>query len=88
MNSLADKVRAWLFEQSLDELGSRSSEREAVSLLFSFCATGRGEAMTYAELRVASSAISDDRFPEVLEIACRLGLVAAVRLQSGGGSGS
>ena len=75
MNPLADRVRAWLFEQSLDEFGGRTSEREAVSLLFSFCTTGRGEAMTYDELRRASADIADERFSDILEVARRLGLV-------------
>ncbi|MFJ6167236.1 ATP-binding protein [Micromonospora orduensis] len=75
LNPLAGKVRTWLFERSLDEFSDRTSKREAVSLLFSFCATGRGEAMTYDELRAASIDITEQRFSEVLEVARRLGLV-------------
>ncbi|WP_052744715.1 ATP-binding protein [Micromonospora sp. HK10] len=75
LNPLADKVRTWLFERSLDEFSDRTSKREAVSLLFSFCATGRGETMTHEELRAASIDITDQRFSEVLEVARRLGLV-------------
>ncbi|MFG1913236.1 NB-ARC domain-containing protein [Micromonospora sp. NPDC048898] len=75
LNPLADRVRTWLFERSLDEFSERTSEREAVSLLFSFCATGRGEAMTNDELRAASVDITDQRFSAVLEVARGLGLV-------------
>ncbi len=72
---LGKRVRAWLFDQSLDELRTRSSEDDAVRLLFSFCVSGRGNSMAYKELRDESSIVEDERFEAVLEAACRLGLV-------------
>ncbi|MFC5903653.1 esterase/lipase family protein [Streptomyces zhihengii] len=75
---LGAAVKAWLFEQSLDELARRSSHEEAVRLLFSFCANGRGGSMTYGEL-LAESCRPDDagRFDSLVTSACRLGLVRA-----------
>ncbi|MBP5935433.1 NB-ARC domain-containing protein [Streptomyces acidiscabies] len=75
---LGAAVKAWLFEQSLEELARRSSRKEARRLLFSFCANGRGGAMTYEEL-FEESVHSDDvnRFNTLMTSACRLGLVRA-----------
>lgn len=74
---LGKKVRAWLFEQSLEELALRSSRPEARRLIFSFCANGRGGAMTYDELLEESLSSDSSQFDTLLESACRLGLVRA-----------
>lgn len=74
---LGRRVRNWLFEQSLDELALRTSRPEAIRLIFSFCANGRGGAMTYDELRKESVSPDDSRFDTLLESACRLGVVRA-----------
>ncbi|MBP2334860.1 hypothetical protein JOF41_001038 [Saccharothrix coeruleofusca] len=72
---LGGRVRTWLFDRSLDELSARFSQEDAVGLLFSFCASGRGDSLTYHELRAESGVASDDRFESLLETACRLSLV-------------
>ncbi|MEH0631935.1 alpha/beta fold hydrolase [Streptomyces bottropensis] len=75
---LGSAVKAWLFEQSLEELARRSSRKEARRLLFSFCANGRGGAMSYEELLEESVRPDDvNRFNTLITSACRLGLVRA-----------
>ncbi|EWM09887.1 NB-ARC domain-containing protein [Kutzneria sp. 744] len=72
---LGSRVRAWLFDRSLDELRTRSSLERALGLLFAFCATGRGGALTYEELRAETGIADADAFDSVLASACQLGLV-------------
>ncbi|MFE0252245.1 alpha/beta fold hydrolase [Streptomyces sp. NPDC059010] len=74
---LGNRVRTWLFDRSLDELAAQSTQEEALSLLFSFCANGRGGAMPYEDLRAESKAPSQQAFDRLLETACRLNLVRA-----------
>jgi nucleoside phosphorylase len=74
-NKLGNRVRAWLFDQSLDELRARSSQEQAVRLLFTFCVSGRGGSLTYEQLRAETDSPDDERFDDLLETACRLGLV-------------
>lgn len=72
---LAQRVRSWLFERSLDELALRASKRDALSLLFSFCVNGRGGAMSYSELWAENSRLDPASFDDLLESACRLNLI-------------
>ncbi|MGQ4344026.1 alpha/beta fold hydrolase [Streptomyces sp. SAS_275] len=74
-NGLGNRVRAWLFDRSLDELAAQSTQKEALSLLFSFCANGRGGAMLYEDLLAENKAHNQQAFDRLLEAACRLNLV-------------
>ncbi|MFC0435504.1 NB-ARC domain-containing protein [Kutzneria buriramensis] len=70
---LGGRVRAWLFDGSLDELRTRSSQEHALGLLYAFCATSRGGSLAYDALQAAAGI--EDGFDEVLGTACRLGLI-------------
>ncbi|GAA2693524.1 MULTISPECIES: NB-ARC domain-containing protein [Actinosynnema] len=71
---LGGRVRAWLFDRSLDELRDRSGEEDALGLLFAFCAASRGGSLSYRGL-LEESGVAPEAFDPVLETACRLGLV-------------
>jgi hypothetical protein len=69
------QVRQWLYDQSLNELASRTSIELASLLLGTFCTFPKGESVSRQQLQRRSQIENDEDFMHVLEAAIKLSLV-------------
>ena len=72
---LGRRVRDHLYAQSLEELATRFDKDLALRLMGAFCVKGKGDSMTYEELRSISEITDAHEFARILKTACRLSLV-------------